>query len=42
MPPKTEKQRRWLWTNRPDIMKRWRRRYGKKGVQPTGGRKKKR
>ncbi len=30
MPFRSEKQRRWLWRNRPDIARRWTKRYGSK------------
>lgn len=30
MPFKSEKQRRFLWANRPDIAKRWTKKYGSK------------
>lgn len=38
MPPKTKKQARFLWKNKPSLMRRWRK-AGK--AKPTGGRKKK-
>lgn len=28
MPFRSKKQRRWLWANRPDIARRWTKRYG--------------
>lgn len=30
MPFRSEKQRRWLWANRPDIAKKWSAKYGTK------------
>jgi hypothetical protein len=30
MPFRSEKQRRWMWANRPDIAKRWTAKYGKR------------
>ena len=40
MPFKSEKQRRWLWANEPDIAEKWSREYGSKpkarGKGPKG------
>ncbi len=41
-PPKSKRQQRFLFANKPGLMKKWRAKYGKKGVKPTGGMKKKR
>ena len=30
MPFKSERQRKWLWENRPDIAARWAKKYGSK------------
>ena len=30
MPFKSEKQRRWLWSNRPDLARSWTKKYGSK------------
>lgn len=30
MPFRSAKQRRWMWANRPDIAKRWSKKYGSK------------
>jgi len=30
MPFKSEKQRKWMWVNKPEIAKKWTKRYGSK------------
>ena len=32
MPFRSEKQRAWMWANRPDIAKRWSDKYGSKPI----------
>ena len=33
MPFKSEKQKKWLWANRPDIARKWTKKYGSKPVK---------
>ncbi len=39
MPFKSEKQRRWLWANKPSIAKRWAKKYGSKSKKKGKGKK---
>lgn len=41
MPFKSEKQRRWMWVNKPGLAKKWTKKYGSKVREKknTGGRK---
>lgn len=33
MPFKSEKQRRWMWENKPELAREWTERYGSKPVK---------
>ena len=39
MPVKSEKQRKWMWTNKPKLAKEWAHKYGSK-PKPTKKKKK--
>jgi hypothetical protein len=41
MPFKSEKQRRWMWKNEPEIARQWTEKYGKKKPSLLRKRKKK-
>lgn len=42
MPFRSEKQRRWMWANEPEIARRWTSEYGSKVVKRMAKRRRKR
>lgn len=39
MPFKSEKQRKWMWANKPGLARKWAKKYGSK-IRRSGGKKK--